>query len=60
MPEEQKTSYAKPEVMDKMRHETVLMERCYLRAWKTFREETAKILPRFLELVKEDRKSLPG
>jgi hypothetical protein len=36
------------------------MERCYLRAWKIFKEKSSQLLPQFIDLVREDKELIKG
>ena len=47
MPGEKDRFNTRPKEFEKVRTETVMMERCYLKAWQIFKEHTEKLLPRF-------------
>jgi hypothetical protein len=46
--------------MEKFEYTHVMMEREYLRAWKIFKEETAKIFPAFVRQIRTETSNLEG
>ena len=49
-----------PRGMEKFRSEYVEMERTYLRAWQIYKKETANLLPKFKEMIKDDKANVEG
>jgi hypothetical protein len=57
MPVEQRNDI---EEFEKLEYPTIMMERSYLKSWKIFTEESAKLLPYLKDLVKQDKNNLDG
>jgi len=61
LPLEKRIFSNEPRDMDRfVKSEIVMMERAYLRPWKVFKTESARILPRMADLVKEESDKVEG
>ena len=45
---------------ERIKYESVMMERGYLKAWQQFKEHSERILPRLQDMVKEDKNNIEG
>ncbi len=61
LPLEKRIFSNEPRDMDRfVKSEIVMMERAYLRPWKLFKTESARILPRMADLIKEESENVEG
>jgi hypothetical protein len=60
MPWENAPYDVKPSGYEKAKSDHVLMDRSYLKSWKIFSEESQRLLPKFKQMVNEDKNSLVG
>jgi hypothetical protein len=45
---------------ERIKYESVMMERGYLKAWQQFKEHSERILPRLQDMVKEEKNNIEG
>ena len=60
MPLEKQIHGNKTFATDKLKYESVMMERCYLKAWQQFKDHSERILPRMQDLARQDKNNIEG